>query len=166
MRYGSRGSGWTHTTTANDDYSRDRFKRSPTHAPASRLWTVSRAIACKSHLVTTRPASPARSVAKDWRQPGGWPGRGLSPTPPPALPTTRCPIRGVGGNPLRKTPHPRKCGFSAESNAPAAGREPPSPSPANPFLMVPPPGRPRLVHGRRAAPPRSPETSLSDEWSI
>lgn len=48
----------------------------------------------------------------------------------------------------------------------AAGREPPSPSPANPFLMELPPGRPRLVHGRRAAPPRSPETSLSDEWSI
>ncbi len=51
----------------------------------------------------------------------------MSPTPPAALPTTRCPIRGVGGNPLRTTPHPRKRGFSAESNAPAAGREPPPP---------------------------------------
>lgn len=42
------------------------------------------------------------------------------------------PIRGVGGDPLRTTPHPRTRGVSAESNAPAAGREPPSPPPCKP----------------------------------
>lgn len=64
----------------------------------------------------------------------------VSPTPAPT--TTRCPIRGVGGDPLRTTPHPHTRGFSAESNAPAAGREPPSPPHCKPAFdgAAPEPG--------------------------
>lgn len=87
-----------------------------------------------------------------------------SPTPPAAA-TTRCPLRGVGGNPLRTTLHPRTRGFSAEDNAPAAGREPPSPSPCKPAFdgtaARPSPACPRPA---RSAAPGPGDLRIGGSW--
>ncbi len=93
----------------------------------------------------------------------------MSPTPAPT--TTRCPIRGVGGDPLRTTPHPHTRGFSAESNAPAAGREPPSPPHCKPAFdgAAPEPGDVPIGGSRKTVAAHAPHTSRAgaqDSFSV
>ncbi len=69
----------------------------------------------------------------------------VSPTPAPT--TTRCPIRGVGGTPYgQRLTRTRAASAPRTTLPPPAGNHPHLPT-ANPLLM---------------APPRSPETSLSE----
>ncbi len=89
----------------------------------------------------------------------------MSPTPTPpttTTTTTRCPIRGVGGGPPygQRITRTRAASAPRATLPPPAGNHPHLPT-ANPLLMAPP-ARPGVVHGRRSAPPRSPETSLSE----